>query len=697
MKTRITLSARIELTRAVRVRYHCASGGAKHQILAEFVAVSGYHPKSALRILNQDDESPRRPSARNRAPLYDEAARQALIVLWEASDRVCGKRLKPLLRILVPALERHGHLKLDEAIRMKVLAMSAATIDRLLRVPKAATGAKKRRRIVPEIRRRIPVRTFADWKEPPPGSMEMDLVAHCGDVNRGSYVHSLVLTDIASAWTECTPLVVREKTLLVEALERVRVSLPFVLRALDVDNGSEFINETLIEYCIGHGIELTRSRPYRKNDQAWIEQKNGAVVRRMIGYRRFEGLATAQALARLYAVSRFFVNFFQPSFKLAEKSREGAQVTKRYHLPQTPCERLLAHDTTSDAVKSKLREVADKIDPLQLLEEIRAMQSHLVVLADGGQPYQPSTAEQDMEKFLASLSSAWRAGEIRPTHTRETTPPAYIRRIELVVPAPPIAISRDSTPKPVAIAVAQHMESIAVRPGQNPKSPTTPATVNSVPTGQTVVSAVPCQRRKRPHAFNLVWPEICRRLEACPNLNACELFDQLRSEYPGRYLPGQINALQARIKVWRIAAAERGVVIGPLKYRTSGRPRTWRTRIDPLESVWPELCLHLDTDPDQTGRELLNELRSRYPDRYRPGLLRTLQRRLQIWRAQAARRLVFGVTEPTILFRSCSLPSQAGDGCALDESGASSRANGGPPSRSSVGSQASGGAEHPIL
>jgi len=661
MKTKITLSARVELARAVRVRYRSASGDAKHQILTEFVAVSGYHPKSAIRILNQDDDVSLRPSTRKRSPLYDEAARQALIVFWEASDRVCGKRLKPLLRILLPSLERHGHLKLDEAIRTKVLAMSAATIDRLLRMPKAATGIKKKRRVVPEIRRRIPVRTFADWKEPPPGSMEMDLVAHCGDVNRGSYVHSLVLTDIASAWTECTPLVVREKTLLVEALERVRISLPFVLRALDVDNGSEFINETLIEYCIGHGIELTRCRPYRKNDQAWIEQKNGAVVRRMIGYRRFEGLATAQALARLYAVSRFFVNFFQPSFKLAEKSREGAQVTKRYHPPQTPCERLLAHAATSEAVKSKLREVADALDPLQLLEEIRSMQSHLVELADGGQPYKPSTAEQDLEKFLASLSSAWRAGEIRPTHTRETKPPAYLRRIELMVPAPPIAVSRESTPKPVATEVAPPMESIAARSGQNLKYPTTPAVTNAVPTSQTAASAVPRQRRNRPYAFKLVWPEICRRLEARPNLNACELFDQLRSEYPGRYLPGQLKALQARIKVWRVGAVARGVVIGHLRYRRSGRPRTWRTRIDPLESVWPELCLHLDTDPDQTGRELLNELQSRFPDRYRPGLLRTLQRRLQSWRGQAARRLVFGVAEPTILLRNCSLPSQGGE------------------------------------
>ena len=226
--------------------------------------------------------------------------------------------------------------------------MSAATIDRLLRVARQATRGKKRRRVVPEIRRRVRVRTFADWHEPPPGCMEMDLVAHCGDVNRGSYVHSLVLTDIASGWTECAPLIVRESTLLVETLDRIRLGLPFSLRALDVDNGGEFLNETMIQYCLRNGIELTRSRPYRKNDQAWIEQKNGSVVRKLLGYRRFEGIAAAQALARLYGASRLFVNFFQPSFKLAEKHRQGAQVTKRYHPPETPCARLLQADTLDD-------------------------------------------------------------------------------------------------------------------------------------------------------------------------------------------------------------------------------------------------------------------------------------------------------------------------------------------------------------
>src|SRR5690606_5372337 len=214
--------------------------------------------------------------------------------------------------------------------------------------------ARKAPRAVPEPRRRIRVRTSADWNEPPPGSMEMDLVAHCGQINRGSYVHSLVLTDIASGWTEAAPIVVREGTLVVETLERIRASLPFALRAVDVDNGSEFVNDKLIEYGVGNGIELTRSRPYRKNDQAWIEQKNGAVVRKLLGYRRFEGLAAARAMARLYGASRLFVNFFQPSFKLATKHRDGAKVIKRYHPPQTPCERLLLAQDMSPEAKGKL-------------------------------------------------------------------------------------------------------------------------------------------------------------------------------------------------------------------------------------------------------------------------------------------------------------------------------------------------------
>jgi hypothetical protein len=432
MKRKMSRATRAELANAVRERYRDAVGKTKRRILEEFIAATGYHEKSAIRVLNSFRMATVR-QRRRRPALYDEAARAAIIVLWEASDRVCGKRLRALLPILIPALERNGHLKLDEEIRPKVLSMSASTIDRLLRVPRSATRTRPISRVVPEPRRRIKMRTFADWKEPAPGSMEMDLVAHCGEVNRGSYVHSLVVTDIASGWTEAAPIVVREGSLVVETLERLRAGLPFALRALDVDNGSEFVNDRLIEYCLSHGIELTRSRPYRKNDQAWIEQKNGAVIRKLVGYRRFEGLAAARAITRLYAAARLFVNFFQPSFKLAAKQRDGAKVTKRYHAPQTPCERLLQAESFTVVAKDKLREIAAELDPLKLLEEMRAVQAYLAALADGEAPPQMTSEPPNLAAFVASLSSAWHAGEVRPTFSAEAKP-RYLRSLQKISP-----------------------------------------------------------------------------------------------------------------------------------------------------------------------------------------------------------------------------------------------------------------------
>jgi hypothetical protein len=627
MDTQLTHAGRIELARSLRRRYQGASSRAKKQILAEFVAVSGYHPKYAVHLLNAADRAAAVRRGRLRPTIYDDAAKQALIVLWEASDRVCGKRLKPLLAILVPALERHGHLKLDEAIRAKVLAMSAATIDRLLRAPRNATRTRKIRRVTPEIRRRVAVRTFADWNEPPPGSMEMDLVAHCGDMNRGSYVHSLVLTDIASGWTECAPLVVRESTLLVEALERVRLGLPFSLRALDVDNGSEFVNETMIQYCLRNGIELTRSRPYRKNDQAWIEQKNGSVVRKLLGYRRFEGIAATQVLARLYGASRLFVNFFQPSFKLAEKHRQGAKVTKRYHPPQTPCERLLLAESVSETAKIKLREVGNTLDPLQLLEEVRAMQSHLVVLAEGGKPDASSAEQPNLSAFLGSLSSAWRAGEVRPTHSPEVKP-RYLRRIQSLV-------RRDTVVPPPQQKVVP-MEPRPIVTADRPSAPKLDAETER----QCELQRREFARRhiQRRHAFTLIWPLVCRRLESRPNINATELFDELRAQYPGRFHCGQLGAFIRRVRLWRDDARGRGVVIGKRTHRNSESRA--RRRPDPFQSHWAELLRWLEADPDQTGLELFGSLQAKYPDSYTPGQLRTLQRRLKIWRHEAVQRLI---------------------------------------------------------
>jgi len=614
MNTKITHAARAELANAIRRRYRSASAKEKRRILDEFVATTGYHQKSAIRVLNGQPATKQRQT-RNRRSLYDEATRAALIVLWEASDRVCGKRLRALLPILLPALERNGHLKLDEAIRPKILTMSAATIDRLLRIPRNATRPQRPRRVVPEPRRRVPLRTFADWNEPLPGSMEMDLVAHCGDVNRGSYIHSLVLTDIASGWTESAPLVVRESGLVVETLERIRVGLPFALRALDVDNGSEFVNEKLIQYCLSRGIELTRSRPYRKNDQAWIEQKNGAVVRKLLGYRRFEGIAAAKAIARLYGASRLFVNFFQPSFKLAEKHRQGAQVSKRYHPPQTPCERLLQAGSIPEAAKTKLREVAGALDPLKLLEEIRAVQAHLITLADGDKPPSATPEPPDLAAFVAGLSSAWRAGEIRPTYS-EDAKPRYLRSLQSVTRQDPL---------PAADA----------QPSVHPARPSAP--VENLPERPEVIYAG--RRSAKFHALTMVWPLVCRRLEGFPNINCTQLFEELCAQFPGRFSRWQYRRLLRRVRVWRQDARARGLVIEPLKQRrVTNKPRGRRP--DLFKAHWPEMLQCLEAQPDQTALELLIEFRARYPEEYSLRNLSALQRRVKVWRREAVQRLI---------------------------------------------------------
>ena len=323
----ISPGARQELVTAVAERYQRSTAAEKGWILDEFVALTGYHRKHAIRVLHGNSAT---PAARGRRCVYGEAVTEGLVVLWEASDRVCGKRLKALLPILVPALERHGHLCLDPGVRERLMAVSAATIDRRLAPARAVTAGQRRRRRsrLDGVRDSVPVRTFGDWQDPAPGFVEADLVAHCGGSMSGSFVWTLVLTDIASGWTECVPLLVREARLVVDAVDQLRGALPFPLRGIDTDNGSEFLNEVLIGFCKEHGIEFTRSRPFRKNDQAWVEQKNGAVVRRLVGYGRLEGMPGADALARLYSAARLFVNVFQPSFKLAEKTRVGARVHK---------------------------------------------------------------------------------------------------------------------------------------------------------------------------------------------------------------------------------------------------------------------------------------------------------------------------------------------------------------------------------
>lgn len=379
--------------------------------------------------------------------------------------------------------------------------------------------------------------------------------------------------------------------------------------------GTEFVNDTLIQYCLSHGIELTRSRPYRKNDQAWIEQKNGAVVRKLLGYRRFAGIAAAKAITRLYGASRLFVNFFQPSFKLASKHREGAHVSKRYHSPQTPCERLLQAELPENA-KVQLRTVAAALDPLKLLEEIRAMQAHLIALAEGETPPGHTPDPPDLTAFIASLSSAWRAGEVRPTFSVEAKP-RYLRSLQAV--AHP-AYARIEVRKPAAaLAVAA-----------------TPA-----PARPQVVYAASGTANYR--AMRKVWPLACRRLEEFPNINSTQLFEELCLQFPGKFTARQYSSLNRRIKRWRQNARARGIVIEHLKHRRlTDKPRGGK-HTHMFTEHWAEMVECLEAQPDQTALELLVEFQARYPDRYHLRNLSAMHRRVRAWRREAAQRLIYDI------------------------------------------------------
>ena len=434
---RVSMATRDELLMALAARYRGSGRADKTRILDEFASVTGYHRKHAMRLLRAGPPG-QAPAARPERRVYNAALREALSVLWEASDRIFGKRLKAMSPTLLPAMERHGHLDLVPEIRAALLAISAATIDRALAPQRERAGAGTRRRRSPSaLRRLIPVRTFSDWNDPPPGFIEVDLVAHSGPVASGAFIQTLVLTDIATGWTECAPLLFREQTLLVGVLCEVRARMPFPLLGFDSDNDSVFINETMRDYCLAEGIVFTRCRPYRKNDQAHVEQKNGAIVRRIVGYRRFEGMAAARKLAALYARTRLFVNAFQPSFKLAEKERDGARVRKRYHAPATPCDRLLADPRISEEVRRRVEAERADLDPVRLLAEIRSGQHALVAITEGtlALPVDTPAAPIPVADFLAGLRTAWQMGEVRPTAQPTLKPKRGRRRPDPLVAA----------------------------------------------------------------------------------------------------------------------------------------------------------------------------------------------------------------------------------------------------------------------
>jgi hypothetical protein len=375
-------SSKDELIAELRPRYRQASRGEKQQILDELVAVTGYHRKYLIQVLNHPPKR-RKRKKRTSQTKYQGPVRAALEQVWRTANCICGKRLTPVLPQYIEALERFGELTLDDTMREQLLTISPATVDRLLKRARERTkphglGATKPGTL---LKHTIPIRTFAQWDDAQPGFMEVDLVAHCGETTRGEYLNSLDMIDVCTRWVELAALVNRSQATVTAAIAAAQARLPYRLLGLDSNNGAEFINNDLKRFCEQAQITFTRCRPYHKNDQAYVEQKNWTAVRQIVGYDRYEGEAACAALAALYQPLRLYLNFFQPVMALIEKQRDGAKVTKHYDRAKTPYQRILDRSDVPEAAKARLRQLYQTLNPADLLRQIEARQEALWKLA----------------------------------------------------------------------------------------------------------------------------------------------------------------------------------------------------------------------------------------------------------------------------------------------------------------------------
>jgi len=436
----LDMRQRHAVVREVSSRFQRASKKDRIQILTDFVQLTGYNRSYASFILRTCGRKQvrmiagkrvvfvpaqaRHPGAkRNRSgPYRTKAFLDALRQFWSLSDGLCGKRLVAFIREIVPLLERQGRLHIhQQAVREQLVCASSSTIDRILAKTKRESRLKGRSLTRPGslLKHHIPVRTFADWDEVRPGFCEGDLVAHDGGSAFGDYCQTLTLTDIATTWTETEAAKNKARSHVLAAIDAGRAKLPFELLGLDCDNGGEFINNHLKQYCENEHITFTRSRPYRKNDNCYVEQKNNSIVRHIAGYYRYDTPEQLELLRRLYRVGRLYVNFFLPVMKLKEKVRHGSKVTRRYDEPQTPYKRVLAHPQIPDQVKIKLTRQYESLNIIELKRHLNRIQQALFCSAiKAGPPPRPNGSIA-----APSPHHPWRSTRT-PTRTQSTRSPA---------------------------------------------------------------------------------------------------------------------------------------------------------------------------------------------------------------------------------------------------------------------------------
>jgi hypothetical protein len=386
-KVSLDMATRVRITNEVRKRYRKASKKEKGKILDEFCATTEYKRHYAARVLRAKPEKksksppggPKPYRARGRKPVYTNDVRKALVKVWAILDCPCGKRLVANIAEVVKILEKHGELDLTGEVRSKLLSVSASTADRLLAGERKKFELKCRSKTRPGslLKHQIPIRTFADWDDARPGFLEMDLVGHDGGNLSGDFCQSLDATDVATGWTEIRAVKNKAQKWVFPAIEDIGEKLPFPLLGVDSDNGSEFINAELKRFCESHRITFTRSRPYRKNDSCFVEQKNFTAVRRNVGYLRYDTESELEILNELYSVLCPYLNFFIPQMKLVEKTRVGSKVKKRYDKPRTPYARVLENPDVDELTKKKLKRQYAKLNPAEMKRRILKLQDKL--------------------------------------------------------------------------------------------------------------------------------------------------------------------------------------------------------------------------------------------------------------------------------------------------------------------------------
>lgn len=359
-----------ELAEELQARYLKSNKKEKTRMLDEFVATTGYSRKYANYLLKNGVSRKHRKKA-GRKKRYQGEVIEALEQVWEICNRICSKRLHPFLPEIVEVLERFGEIDLSEETKTLLLSMSRATIDRCL---KAARYEHKKGLSTTKpgtlLKKSIEVRTWQDGDDERPGFMEIDLVAHCGNTVAGQYLFTLTAVDMATGWTECLALPNKTQFAVHEAIQEMRKRLPFPLLGIDSDNGSEFINDLLYRYCLEEKFTFTRSRPYQKNDQAHVEQKNWSVVRHTVGYDRFETEEELRLLKKVYEDLRLYINFFQPVMKLVGKERIDGKTTKYYDKAITPYRRTLAAEQAVFSDKVSLTNLYVQLNPVVLRKKI---------------------------------------------------------------------------------------------------------------------------------------------------------------------------------------------------------------------------------------------------------------------------------------------------------------------------------------